>query len=477
MNGGDYVMRPPVLMSLDDVARAVGGMVYGSRVGISGVTIDSRAVATGDLFVAIVGERYDGHSYVEDAMRKGAVAALTARRVEAQLPIPQVVDGDTRIALGKLAADWRSRFALPLVALTGSNGKTTVKEMVASILAEYVAGTPGAVLATQGNFNNDIGMPLTLLALRPTHRYAVIELGMNHVGEIEYLSRLAAPTIALVNNAQRAHIGMLGSVEAVARAKGEIYSGLGLGGIAIVNADDPFAGYWKGLNAGRRVVSFGLGTSDSARPDVQVSAEGAQARFVTPADAFVATLQVAGEHNLRNAAAACAVAHALEIPPHAIQEGLSRFKGVPGRLQRRAGRKGAVLIDDTYNANPESMKAALAVLSLESGRRIFVMGDMGELGETAAELHAEVGRFARELKIDEFLALGPQSMNAVEAFGPQARHFAGREALLEALEARLRSGTVILVKGSRFMQMEHVADALAAREAGFPEPKEGSDAA
>jgi len=364
VNGGDYPMRPPVLMSLDDVARAVGGMVYGSRVGISGVTTDSRAVATGDLFVAIVGERFDGHGYVEEAIRKGAVAALTARRVQAHLPIPQVVDGDTRISLGKLAADWRARFMLPLVALTGSNGKTTVKEMIASILA--VHSSRDSVLATQGNLNNDIGMPLTLLALRATHRYAVIEMGMNHPGEIEYLAKLAAPTVALVNNAQRAHIGLLGSVEAVARAKGEIYSGLGPGGVAIVNADDPFAEYWKDLNAGRRVVTFGLGPE----ADVHVSAEGAQARFVTPADAFVATLQVAGEHNLANAAAACAVAHALEIPPHAMQEGLTLFKGVPGRLQRRAGLKGAVLIDDTYNANPESMKAALAVLTLEAGQRI-----------------------------------------------------------------------------------------------------------
>ena len=468
MNGGDYPMRPAVLMSLDDVARAVGGMVYGSRVGISGVCTDSRAVSTGDLFVAIVGDRFDGHEYVEEAMRKGAVAALTARRVEARLPIPQVVDGDTRIALGKLAADWRARFALPLVALTGSNGKTTVKEMIASILAAHVGAAPGAVLATQGNLNNDIGMPLTLLQLRPAHRYAVIEMGMNHPGEIEYLTRLAAPAVALVNNAQRAHIGLLGSLEAVARAKGEIYSGLGPGGVAIVNADDPFADYWKGLNAGRRIVTFGLGNQASRGPgpqaDVRASADAGEARFVTPSDAFVARLQVAGEHNLLNAAAACAVAHALEIPPHAMQEGLNRFQGVPGRLQRRAGMNGAVVIDDTYNANPESMKAALAVLSLETGRRVFVMGDMGELGDAAGDLHAEVGRFARELKIDELFALGPLGARAVEAFGPGARHFDELEALVQALRDRARAGTAILVKGSRFMQMERVADALAAGE-------------
>jgi UDP-N-acetylmuramoyl-tripeptide--D-alanyl-D-alanine ligase len=287
---------------------------------------------------------------------------------------------------------------------------------------------------------------------------------MNHAGEIDYLTRLAAPGVALVNNAQRAHIGLVGGVDAVARAKGEIYAGLGPGGIAIVNADDPFCEYWKGLNAGRRIVSFGLGP----QAHVHASAEGKQARFVMPAGAFVATLQVAGEHNLRNAAAACAVAHALEIPLKAMQEGLERFMGVPGRLQRRAGLKGAVLIDDTYNANPESMKAALAVLSLETGRRIFVMGDMGELGAGAGDLHAEVGRFARELRIDDFFALGAQSARAAEAFGAEARHFDDRDALVDALVSRARAGTVILVKGSRFMQMERVADALA---------EEGADAA
>jgi len=260
-----------------------------------------------------------------------------------------------------------------------------------------------------------------------------------------------------VNNAQRAHIGLLGSVDAIARAKGEIYSGLARSGVAVVNADDPFRDYWIGLNAGRRVVTFGL----APEADVHASAQGGEARFVTPTDAFVATLQVAGEHNLRNAAAACAVAHALEIPPHAMQEGLNRFAGVPGRLQRRAGVNGAVLIDDTYNANPESMKAALAVLSLETGRRIFVMGDMGELGDEADALHAEVGRFARELKIDEFHGLGTHSARAVEAFGAAGRHFADRDALVEALLSRASAGTTILVKGSRFMQMERVADALA----------------
>ncbi len=457
MNGADPVMRPPVLMCLDDVARAVGGNVYGSRVAISGVTTDSRAVATGDLFVAIVGERFDGHGFVEDAMRRGAVAALTARRVQAALPIPQVVVEDTRIGLGRLAADWRARFRLPLVALTGSNGKTTVKEMLASILAQHANGSREAVLATEGNFNNDIGMPLTLLKLRERHRFAVIEMGMNHPGEIDYLTRIAEPTIALVNNAQRAHIGLLGSLEAIARAKGEIYAGLSPRGIALVNEDEPFAAYWKGLNAGRRIVTFGL----SPAADVHASAEGSQARFVTPAEAFAVTLQVAGRHNLRNAAAACAAAYALEIAPRAIQAGLAAFAGVPGRLQRRTGAHGARVIDDSYNANPESMQAALEVLAAEPGRRIFVMGDMGELGEESPAMHAEVGRLAREKGIDALLAFGAESANAAREFGPGARHFESLEALLAAAADEARPGAAVLVKGSRFMRMERVADALA----------------
>jgi UDP-N-acetylmuramoyl-tripeptide--D-alanyl-D-alanine ligase len=315
--------------------------------------------------VALVGERFDGHGYVAEAMRRGAAAALTARETQADFPVSQViVEGDTKAALGRLAGHWRRKFSLPVVALTGSNGKTTVKEMLAAMLAAYCGG-PDTVLATEGNLNNDIGMPLTLLRLRDPHRFAVIEMGMNHAGEIDYLTRIAEPTVAIVNNAHRAHVGMLGSVEAIARAKGEIYAGLRPGGIAVVNADDRFADYWKGLNPGRRVVTFGLD-----RPaDVRATREGNQVRFVTPADAFAVTLQVSGEHNVRNALAACAAAHALEIPPEAMQEGLRHFTGVPGRLQRRRAGGGWV-IDDTYNANPDSMKAAVQVLGHgRAGRR------------------------------------------------------------------------------------------------------------
>jgi UDP-N-acetylmuramoyl-tripeptide--D-alanyl-D-alanine ligase len=444
------------MMDLAEAARAVSGSVEGANASFSGVTTDSRSVAAGDLFVALAGERFDGHRFVGEAARRGAAAALTARRVDTDVPLAQVVVADTRIALGQLAAAWRARFAIPVVALTGSNGKTTVKEMLAAILAAHLAGEEDAVLATTGNLNNDIGMPLTLLRLRGRHRYAVIEMGMNHAGEIDYLTRLARPGVALVNNAQRAHVGILGSLEAIAHAKGEIYAGLAPDGIAVVNADDAYAGYWKGLNTGRRIVTFGF--ADEA--DVRAGRSGEAWRFTTPAGTFDVRLRVAGEHNARNALAACAAAHALDVPAAAMERALATFAGVPGRLQRRRAPGGAVVIDDTYNANPESMKAALAVLAAEPGRRVFVMGDMGELGAQSAAMHAEVGEFARRAGVEVLLALGEASRHAAEAFGAGARHFADAKELAAAAAAEAGAGATLLVKGSRFMQMERVADAL-----------------
>ena len=449
------------MMRLSEAATAVGGRLSGADATFNGVSIDSRAIAPGELFVALKGERFDAHAFVGEAATRGAAGALVARDVRGTTApsgttLPQVACDDTRLALGRLASTWRSRFALPLVALTGSNGKTTVKEMTAAILAAH-AGSREAVLATRGNLNNDIGVPLTLLGLRDWHRHAVIEMGMNHAGEIDYVARLAKPRAALVNNAQRAHVGLLGSLEAVARAKGEIYVALGAEGVALVNADDAFAPLWTSLAAGRRVVTFGFSTDAAVRG----SLVDGQLRLVTPTDAFAVTLQVAGEHNARNAVAACAIAHVLEIPPWAIQAGLAAFAGVPGRQEKRAGRGGATVIDDSYNANPESMFAALAVLAAAPGRRILVMGDMGELGDGAAAMHAEVGVRARAAGIDRLLALGPLSASAVAACGTGAIHFADIEAITEAAVAEDRPGTTILVKGSRFMRMERVAERLA----------------
>ena len=451
-------MHPAPMIELAEAARVLGGVLHGPSMRFRGVTTDSRAVAPGDLFVALAGERYDGHAYVGEAARRGAVAAVTARLAATDTPVPQIVVADTRLALGRLAADWRARFALPLVALTGSNGKTTVKEMLAAILAA-ACGSAEAVLATRGNLNNDIGMPLTLLRLRDEHRYAVIEMGMNHAGEIDYLTRIARPTVALVNNAQRAHVGMLGSLEAIARAKGEIYAGLAPAGVAVVNADDAFAPYWKELNAGRRIVTFGL----AAGADVRAEASAGELRVAIPGGGFTVALQVGGEHNVRNALAACAAAHALAIAPPEMRSGLAGFAGVPGRLQRRRAAGTSWVIDDSYNANPESMKAAIQVLAAERGRKVLVMGDMGELGAGAGAMHAEVGAYARAAGIDALLATGPDSRAAVEAFGAGARHFADAAALIAAAGAQARAGATLLVKGSRFMQMERVADVLCAQ--------------
>ena len=456
MNGLDPALARATLFDLDELAAATGGVVLGARAGVCGVTSDTRAIAPGDLFVALKGERFDGHDYVQDAARKGAAAALVERRVGAEREIPQVVVPDAKRGLGAIAAWWRQRFPTPLAALTGSNGKTTVKEMIASILTAHCGGRD-AVLATEGNLNNDIGVPLMLLRLRERHRYAVIEMGMNHLGEIDYLTRMASPTVAQVTNAQRAHIGILGSIEAIAQAKGEVYAGVKPNGIALVNEDDAFAAYWKQLNKDRRVLTFG--TKDTA--DVRGLLEGGQVRFVTPTDAFAVTLQVPGEHNARNAIAACAAAVALDIAPRSIQSGLAAYAGTKGRLQSRAGVNGARVIDDSYNANPESMKAAIRVLAESPGRKVFVMGDMGELGEAGAPMHAEVGAFARGAGIDRLLALGPLSMHAAEAFGEGGSHYADIEALFAAARAEASAGTTILVKGSRFMQMERAVERLA----------------
>ena len=446
------------MADLDTLAGLASGTLRGANAPVARVTTDSRDVQPGDLFVALKGERFDGHDYVRRALDLGASGALVAREVPGATHV--ILVDDTRLALGRMAAGWRARFPLPLVALTGSNGKTTVKEMLAAILRAH-AGSPEAVLATEGNLNNDIGMPLTLLKLREAHRYAVIEMGMNHEGEIDYLTRLARPTVALVNNAQRAHVGILGSLEAIARAKGEIYAGLSASGTAVVNEDDPYASYWRGLNTGRRVVGFGL----APRATVHAERDGNQARITTPLGQVQVVLQVAGDHNLCNAAAACAAAHALEIPLEAMRAGLASFAGVPGRLQRRRAKQGGGwVIDDSYNANPESMKAALDVLAAEPGRRVFVMGDMGEMGEQSEPLHAEIGAHARSRGIDAFFTLGQASRRAADAFGPDAQAFDDVDALIAAARRESLAGATVLVKGSRFMRMERVADALATED-------------
>ncbi len=456
------------MMSLMEAALATGGTALGGNPRLEGVSTDSRTVASGELFIALRGERFDGHEYVEAAAARGAAAAMVeaAWAEGSSLALPTLAVADTRLALGYLGAWWRARFELPLVGVTGSNGKTTVKEMTAAILrarAQAEGFDPElAVLATAGNLNNDIGLPQMLLRLHGSHRAAVIEMGMNHPGEIAYLSRLAQPTVALVNNAQRAHLAGLGGVAEVARAKGEIFDGLRAGGTAVINADDPFCELWRGMNAGRRILSFGLDQPAEVRGRVEAKALGSRLAIEAPQGAVTVQLQVPGVHNARNALAAAAVALAAGADLAAVSAGLSFFRGVKGRLQIRPAAAGAVLIDDSYNANPDSVRAAIDVLAATPGRKLLVLGDMGEIGGQAGQFHDEVGGYAKSQGVDRLLALGEMSELAARNFGSGGQHFGSLEALLEALLPQLDGETVVLVKGSRFMRMERVADAVAA---------------
>jgi UDP-N-acetylmuramoyl-tripeptide--D-alanyl-D-alanine ligase len=436
-------------MTLATAAKVLDGTLSGADAEFTGVSTDTRTLARGELFVALTGPRFDGHAFLAEAANRGAVGALVSRPVEGGVPSVQVAD--TRLALGRLAAHWRRQFTLPLVAVTGSNGKTTVKNMIATILGETGPG-----LATQGNLNNDIGVPLTLLRLKPGDRFAVIEMGMNHPGEIDYLTRLACPTIALITNAAAAHLAGLGSVEAVARAKGEIYSGLTEDGIAIVNADDPYAGLWRELAAPHRVVSFGLERLADVSAVYELDATGSTLHLRTPQGGISMRLSLLGRHNVMNALAASSAALAAGAGLEDIRAGLEKLKAASGRLEVKRGTHGARVLDDTYNANPGSLVAGIEVLKSASGERVLVLGDMGELGEAARDIHRRVGRIARRLGIERLYAVGELAREAADAFGTGARHFASHEALIDDLRSNLRSDMTVLVKGSRLMKMERV---------------------
>ena len=424
---------------------------------LTGVSTDSRSINPGELFVALAGENFDGHTFVTRAAERGATAALVSG-VIADAALPQILVADTRLALGHLAQGWRQRFHIPMLALTGSNGKTTVKEMLRAILVAHL-GNPDAVLATEGNLNNDIGVPQMMLRLNANHQVAIFEMGMNHLGEIDYLTRLVEPDVALVIMAGTAHIGELGSREAIAQAKGEIYGGLKEDGIAVVNMHDRFGTYWKELAGVHRVIGFGVSSGD------EVSAKFAP----EPRCALTITFQggeievrpkVLGKHNQLNALAAAAGACALGVPLPTIKAGLESFHGVAGRLQTYRGHNSATIIDDTYNANPDSVKAAIAVLANFPSPRILVLGDMGELGANAAKMHADVGAVARDAGIDSFCATGELMQGAVRAFGKGGEHFREIDLLVNAIKPRLTANTHVLVKGSRFMKMERVVAQL-----------------
>lgn len=446
------------MMTLHEAATAVEGTVIGADVHFSGISTDSRKITMGDLFIALRGENFDGHEFVDDCLRQGAVAAMVAQasgiRHQGSGKALLVVE-DTRLALGQLSAYWRSKFEIPLAAITGSNGKTTVKEMLASILATEAGAD--SVMATIGNLNNDIGLPLTLLRLRKNHRYAIAEMGMNHAGEIDYMTHLAKPTVAMINNAQAAHLQGLGSLDAIASAKGEIFAGLAEDGIAVINADDVYANYWKILAGSHRIMTFGMNDGADVGATVEnLQQTGSRLCLKSQLDEICIELQVPGLHNVLNALAAATVAIAMNISLANIQIGLESFTGVKGRLQHKVGKGGCTIIDDSYNANPSSMRAAIDVLATCETPKILVMGDMGELGEGAAKLHQEIGTYAKAAGITQLFALGELSQHTVQAFGNGATHFNNPQALAAMLESYLVPQATVLVKGSRFMQMERV---------------------
>ncbi|HSH71987.1 MAG TPA: UDP-N-acetylmuramoyl-tripeptide--D-alanyl-D-alanine ligase [Methylophilaceae bacterium] len=456
------------MMQLSEAALATQGHVLGEDVMFTSVGSDSRNLAPEQLFVALHGENFDGHAYAKLSLEQGAIAAMISTQ-QGNIT-PALLVKDTRLALGDLAAHWRSKFDIPLAAITGSNGKTTVKEMLACIL-RAAAESDEAVLATQGNLNNDIGLPMTLLKLRAWHRYAVAEMGMNHAGEISYLTKLGKPTVALINNATTAHLGGLGSVEDIAKAKGEIFEGLAADGIAIINADDDYAELWKSLAENHKIITFGLNAQADVSATYQLHTDASDVQMLTPEGTVEYRLPVAGLHNVRNALAASTVALAMGVDKQKIALGLSAFGGVKGRLQHKAGLNDALVIDDTYNANPASMKAAIDVLAVQAGKKIMVMGDMGELGNDAAAMHAEIGSYARQAGVEALLVLGELTREAATAFGAGAQHFESPESLAENLQLRMQPGMTVLVKGSRFMRMERVVNLITTKNTATPEEK------
>jgi len=451
--------------SLSQLKPWVAGALMKADATFDGVSTNSQTVAQGNLFIALRGERFDAHAFLEDVVAKGA-SAIVVERLPEGVNIPALVVPDTRVALGEIASYWRRRFSIPVIGVTGSNGKTTVKEMIAAILeAEFGSEH---FLATRGNLNNDIGVPLTIMRMNESHRAAVIELGMNHPGEIGLLSAIAQPTVGLVNNAQREHQEFMESVEAVAKENGAVISALPSSGIAVYPADDTYTALWRGYakNSGqRKSLTFGLSEDASVSCTYQVNEFGSDLLVKVGQREFPLKLSAAGAHNVRNALAAIACALAIGIHRNAIVRGLESFKPVSGRLQRKTARAGALVIDDTYNANPDSVRAAIDVLSQTAAPRLLVLGDMGEVGNEGRQFHVEIGAYARGRGIEHLLTMGELARNASDAFGARAKHCGDIDSLHQAVDALVTSDTSVLVKGSRFMKMERVVQHLIGEQA------------
>ena len=445
---------------LSDVAAMSAGRLAGTNAEFAGVSIDSRTIEQGQLFVALRGERFDGHAFLAGARDRGAAGALVEKAADSALP--QVIVRDTQAALTALAGAWRGKSAALVLGVGGSNGKTTTKELLAAIL-----GGAGPTLATRGNLNNHIGVPLTLLRLQPDHRYAVIEMGANRPGEIAALAALARPSIALVTNAGDEHLEGFGDLAGVARAEGEMYAALDAAGTAVINADDPFAELWQTMAHGARIVRFGIDAPADVRAQAiqgriesgafattfLLAIEGSQARV---------RLGLAGRHNVSNALGAAAAAHAAGIGLPEIVAGLERTRPVAGRLQLKPGPRGSWLIDDSYNANPSSVRAGIDVLCALPGEHWLVLGEMAELGEETAASHAGIGDYARRAGITRLFAMGEAARHAVDAFGARASWYEDAARLADALASSLEPGVTTLVKGSRVNRLERVVERLVA---------------
>ena len=447
-------------MDLVAAAKAMNGTLQGDNTSFAGVSTDSRKINRGELFIALRGDVFDGHGFIATAKERGAVAAVVDAAGAASLQecgLSLLAVADTRLALGALAAAWRSRFSLPVIAVTGSNGKTTTKEMIASILKSAYGD---AVLVTQGNFNNDIGLPLTLLNLDASHRAAIIEMGMNHPGEIAYLARIARPSVALVTNAQRAHLEGMGTIEMIATEKGSVFVELDPQGVAVFLADDQWAALWRKQCADRRIMNYSFEHPADVTGRYLTHGLENQLEISVGGEQIEVSLALPGAHNARNALGAATVAVAAGIPLLAVRDGLNTFEGIKGRLQRRPGLNGAVLLDDTYNANPDSVRAGIDVLAATVGKKVLVLGDMGEIGDMTGQFHDEVGGYAKSQGIDLLLALGESSALAVHNFGVGGQHFKKVETLIDVLSSELTPDTTVLIKGSRFMRMERVSNAV-----------------
>ena len=443
------------MKNLASVAEVLSARSPIANFGFTGVSTDSRAINPGDLFVALRGPNFNGNKYVADVAKAGAVGAIVDEKVVSSIPMIEVKDA--RLALGQLAAAQRQRFPKPVVGLTGSNGKTTVKELLNAMLS-----AEGKVLSTKGNLNNDIGVPLTLLRLVDEDDFAVIEMGANHVGEIAYLTNIVKPDIAIVINAGEAHLEGFGSLENIASAKGEIFQGLNSTGTAIINADDSFCAVWKDLASSRTQITFGIDNVKAMVRASNIIDDGELSQFVLHSGQKEVAISwsLRGKHNVYNALAAAAAARALNISLGNIAEALSNFTSVKGRLDVLKAINGARLIDDSYNANPTSTRAAIDVLASYTGKKILVLGDMKEIGDSVSEAHKGVGRYAKEKNIDALYATGEHGSATVEGFGLLGQYFETKEELLQALSEIMSSDVTVLVKGSRGSTMETIVQGL-----------------